>query len=871
MSDKIKQDISNDSDSDSDSEYKPDMEESEEDEEIYYDENGIIDEEEDDEDEDEDEDEDDEEEEDDEDEDEDEEDDEEDDEDSGEEYDDDPIVYLKPAPWRRKRIESEDYTTDERRYKALRVFQEMADTVSLVDALDIVKGSVSSDDEAMKWVVNEIEGIMKESRRPETLRISAICNQLKSRLNIEEGEGEDDEAENDNYEIVMDNNGNVANLLLQLIAVEAMKAEERSSGERENTGEEDNMAKFKRLVSASNMKGTEDKTMSFFKGLPPERQTHYIDMVGNMRSKLDNDAKGETPYLLRAMDFSVDDVTKQTIFDHITTFEKMSSQAGDYNKKKSLVKAIKALPFGKMATLPSELTSALNATGPSFVQKGSKRVRTERGMGLSNYISTVRSKIDKAIYGHEETKNQTMRIIASMISNGTATGGCSFAMKGPPGVGKTAISEEIAKALGRPCIKINMGGMSNADDFLGHGYTYEGATYGTVARAMMNAGCENPVIIFDELDKLSNTPKGRDLENVLIHMTDATQNHSFQDKYLSGININLSKVIMIFSFNDSSSISPILLDRMKIIRVGGYKLNDKVVVAKKYLLNTITKELGCPECQYKLEDVLIRDMINQYTFEGGVRKLKELLTDIIMEINLRQITGQKVGGVEVTDTMTITKDMIRNDIFKDKHPIQHTMAAKGNHIGLVNGLWANSYGIGGLIPIEAHSIPTSSKFELQLTGMQGKVMEESMKVAKTVAWRLLTKERQTELMKTWKDDGTSGVHIHCPDGSTPKDGPSAGGAITTCIVSLLSETPVDQSYAMTGEINLKGDITAIGGLEEKTFGAITAGVKTILYPKENQRDADKIREKYPELFKNSKLTMIPVDRIEQILKYVLKK
>jgi len=190
---------------------------------------------------------------------------------------------------------------------------------------------------------------------------------------------------------------------------------------------------------------------------------------------------------------------------------------------------------------------------------------------------------------------------------------------------------------------------------------------------------------------------------------------------------------------------------------------------------------------------------------------------------------------------------------------------------LVNGLWANSYGIGGLIPIEAHSIPTSSKFELQLTGMQGKVMEESMKVAKTVAWRLLAKERQTELMKTWKDDGTSGVHIHCPDGSTPKDGPSAGGAITTCIVSLLSETPVDQSYAMTGEINLKGDITAIGGLEEKTFGAITAGVKTILYPKENQRDADKIREKYPELFKNSKLTMIPVDRIEQILKYVLKK
>ena len=151
-------------------------------------------------------------------------------------------------------------------------------------------------------------------------------------------------------------------------------------------------------------------------------------------------------------------------------------------------------------------------------------------------------------------------------------------------------------------------------------------------------------------------------------------------------------------------------------------------------------------------------------------------------------------------------------------------------------------------------------------------MEESMKVAKTVAWRLLTKTRQQELMKAWTKDGSSGIHIHCPDGSTPKDGPSAGGAITTCLVSLLTNTPVNQEFAMTGEINLKGDITAIGGLEEKTFGAITAGVKTILYPVENQRDCDKIREKYPSIFdekSTSHIKMIPVDKIEQILEYVL--
>ena len=391
-------------------------------------------------------------------------------------------------------------------------------------------------------------------------------------------------------------------------------------------------------------------------------------------------------------------------------------------------------------------------------------------------------------------------------------------------------------------------------------------------RMMMNAGCENPVIIFDELDKVSNTSKGNEINNILIHMTDSTQNHLFQDKYLAGINIDLSKVVMIFSFNDRSHISPILLDRMKIIKVDGYKINDKVIIAKKHLISTIVKDLGYIDCDYTFEDVLIRDMINQYTFEGGVRKLKELLTDIIMELNLRKITGQKVCGKDPVDIKVITKSMIRDDLFKDKRPVQHTMVATENQVGLVNGLWANSYGVGGLIPIQAHTIPSSTKFELQLTGMQGKVMEESMKVAKTVAWRLLPEKRQQELMKIWKKDGPTGIHIHCPDGSTPKDGPSAGGAITTCLVSLLTNTCVDQTFAMTGEINLKGDITAIGGLEEKTFGAITAGVKTILYPVENQRDADKIREKYPNIFdekSQNHIRMIPVDRIEKILEYVL--
>jgi len=792
--------------------------------------------------------------------------------DSGSEYDDDPIIYIKPKPaWTRKRIASEDYTTDEKRDKAITTLQDFANKEPVLKLSDILEkykiSQIVTNDEGCKWVIDEVTKIISKSRRPDIIRITNVCKTLRSMLNLEEYIDEDeDEDEEMEMEIIVDKNIDISNLLLHIFKTGSTK-----DATPDTDPFESNTSKFKRLLT-NTQSNTEDQTIKFFKTLSDEKQIHYIDLISNMKVK--TNATSDIPYLLRLVDFEIDDVSKQTIFDHVSAFEKLNASSGEYNKKKNLIKAIKNLPFGKIAKLPLELEEAMNHNGPSYVQNGNKRIRTDKGKKLISYLDNVQKNIDKTIYGHVETKNQTMRLIASMISNGSAKGGHCFAMSGPPGVGKTAIAEEIAKALGRPCVKINMGGASNGDDYVGHGYTYEGSTYGLIARAMMNAGCENPVLIFDELDKVSNTAKGHEINNILIHMTDTTQNNSFQDKYLAGINIDLSKVVMIFCFNDRSNISPILLDRMKVIKVGGYKINDKVIIAKKHLIPLITKELGYKDCDYSFEDIVIRDMINQYTFEGGVRRLKELITDILMEINLRKMTGQKVDNQDPTNTMKITKTMIRDDIFKDKHPVQHTMVATLNQVGLVNGLWANSYGVGGLIPIQAHVIPTSSKFELQLTGMQGKVMEESMKVAKTVAWRLLPNSKQNELMKSWKKDGSSGVHIHCPDGATPKDGPSAGGAITTCLVSLLSNTPVDQSYAMTGEINLKGDITAIGGLEEKTFGAITAGVKTILYPLENQRDADKIREKFPSLFDPLSPTcirMIAVDKIEQILEYVLLK
>jgi len=805
---------------------------------------------------------------------------------------DEKTIYARTnITWKRKRLESEDFTsTNEIKEKSIVLFESLASVnqeLSIVDILKKYKNTYSNtSDIDSNWVVSEIETIVSKSRNPSLLRLVTVCSELRSIISsssIEddvedessvEDEDSDEDSDEDNKPFIIEGACDVADLLMALYETTKLEHRQRETDPLEEGIS--NMVKFKRLISSisGNLKlNQKDYILEFFKGLPEEKQKHYLDLMCSMKNNSESTTNSEVPYLLRLMDFNIDDVTRQTIFDHVSSFEAMSPGSSEYNKKQNLVKAIKRLPFGKSAKCTPELIEALKQVEDQKQGKRtSKRIKTNCQDKLVSYLESVQKNLDKNIYGHKEAKNQTMRLIASMISNGTSKGGHCFGLCGPPGVGKTQIALEIAKAFGRPYVKMNMGGASNADDWLGHGYTYEGSTFGSLSRSMMDADCENPVMIFEEIDKLSGTDKGKDIENVFIHLTDSTQNHLFQDKYMPGVNIDFSRVVMIFCMNDETNISAILRDRMKIIHVDGYKINDKVVIAKKHLIPSIKKELMYKDCNYMFDDAVIRDIINQYTFEGGIRRLKELLTDIMMEINLRKLTGQKIGGIDPSNDMVITKSIIRDDIFKDKHFVQHTMVSETNQIGLVNGLWANSWGVGGLIPIEAHIIPTPSKFDLVLTGMQGDVMKESMNVAKTIVWRLLPKARKKQLLRDWKKNGATGAHIHIPDGSTRKEGPSAGAACATSLFSLLTETLVDQSYAMTGEINSKGDITAIGGLEEKTFGAITAGVKTILYPKENQRDCDKIKEKFPELFDKSSKTyieMIPVSRIEEILDRVL--
>ena len=358
----------------------------------------------------------------------------------------------------------------------------------------------------------------------------------------------------------------------------------------------------------------------------------------------------------------------------------------------------------------------------------------------------------------------------------------------------------------------------------------------------------DPIIYFDELDKVSHTDKGEEIINILMHLTDPSQNEHFTDKYFSEIDFDLSKATFIFSYNDPSKINPILRDRLTNIETSYLKINEKVYIAKNYLLPKILMDVGIKDNSIKFSERIIRYLIDNYTYEGGVRKLKEKLYEIVRKVNLKELSGQKILGKRIKYPFKISKDMLKKDFFEDVNTVTHKTILDHSKVGLVNGLYASSSGIGGITRIESFFMPSTTMLELKLTGMQGDVMKESMHVAKTVAWNLLPKMTKKSLRKTWGNDGNSGIHIHCPEGATPKDGPSAGGAITIALLSLFSGIPVKHDVAMTGEIDLNGFITAIGGLEEKLEGAKRAGIRLALCPEENKEDLEKIKRTNPKLF-----------------------
>ena len=488
---------------------------------------------------------------------------------------------------------------------------------------------------------------------------------------------------------------------------------------------------------------------------------------------------------------------------------------------------------------------------------------------INNYMNQVREILNNAVHGHEKAKTQIERILAQWI-NGEQTG-YSFGFEGPPGVGKTSFAKKgLANCLKdddgqcRPFSFIAIGGQDNGSTLNGHNYTYVGSEWGKFVDILIKHKCMNPIIFIDELDKVSKTEHGKEIIGILTHLIDPTQNDVFQDKYFNGIDLDLSKALFVFSYNDVSAIDKILLDRIHRIKFEHLTLEDKLVVTRKHILPEIYKNMGLEGC-IEISDENIIYVVENYTNEPGIRKFKELLFDIIGEINLSCLKSFESTQLPIK----ITNDDIKYKYLKNCHENLIKKIPFQSQVGVINGLWANSMGQGGIIPIEVKFFPSTSFFDLKLTGLQGDVMKESMTVAKTLATSLVEKGNLKQVIKNCEESKLQGIHIHCPEGSVPKDGPSAGTAITSAIYSLLSGKKIKNTVAITGEINLQGCVTAIGGLDLKILGGLKGGVKEFIYPKENAKDYKDFVEKYKDKNMLDEIKFHEVENISQVLNIIL--
>jgi len=488
----------------------------------------------------------------------------------------------------------------------------------------------------------------------------------------------------------------------------------------------------------------------------------------------------------------------------------------------------------------------LNKRDPVFTpllkeltQTNIKDIKTIKSLfsQLNSDVEHIHKIMDKSVYGHKDAKQKLKQILGHWIhGSNTCQQGYCIGFEGPPGVGKTSLAKYgLSECLiddqykKRPLFIIALGGDSNGSSLQGHQYTYLGSIWGSIVQILMDSKCMNPIILFDEVDKISKSEHGKEITGILTHLLDYTQNQQYQDKYFTGIDLDLSKAIFILSYNDPSQIDKVLLDRIERIKFKALTTKEKISICKTFFLPQLFESFSLQNV-ISFTDEVLEFIIEEYTYESGCRRLKQLLTQIIGLVNFDLLQEKPLPEAGI-----ITKEKIKSYYFAELSSYSRHNIHDEDCVGVINCLYANDYGKGGILKTVAKQYPCDHFLGLKLTGLLDEMMKESFDVAKTLAWNLTPKDIQATFDKNF------GIHIHCGEGSISKSGTSAGVAITLLVYSILNNKKIPNDIAVTGEISLDGQVEKIGALDLKINGGIKSGIKRFVFPTENILDYEKFR------------------------------
>ena len=512
----------------------------------------------------------------------------------------------------------------------------------------------------------------------------------------------------------------------------------------------------------------------------------------------------------------------------------MKEELGDFSQDDDVIEIVDRL---KNTELPKEVREKLEAE----VKKLTKmQPFSAESSVIRNYIEAVLDLpwnsetndvldlkkasqiLERDHYGLKDAKEKVLDYLAVKKLN-PSMNGVILCLAGPPGIGKTSLVKSIAESMGRKFVRVSLGGVRDEAEIRGHRRTYVGSMPGKIMKAMKEAGTNNPVILLDEIDKMSNDFKG-DPASAMLEVLDPEQNRNFEDHYID-MPFDLSKVFFVATANDLRNVSAPLRDRMDILQLSSYTEFEKLHIAQNFLLKQAQKENGLADVEIKIPDKVMFKLIDEYTREAGVRNLKREIINICRKI-AREVVEKDIKK------FNLKASDLEKYLGKAKFRPEKSRKADGK-VGVVNGLaWT---AVGG-VTLDVQGVDTAGKGDVTLTGTLGNVMKESASVAMTYVKANLKKYPPKD-ENFFKDRA---IHLHFPEGATPKDGPSAGITITTAIVSVLTNRKVRQDIAMTGEITITGDVLAIGGVREKVIGAHRAGIKEVILPEDNRVDTDEI-------------------------------